>query len=124
VLVENGMEIVAQAGSAEELLDAVGEHQPAVAIVDIRMPPGESGGMLAAKELRDEHPDTAVLLLSQSLEPAYATELREGAVGGVGYLLKDRVADLDRFADAVLRIAEGEQVFDPLLDPKSVPASA
>jgi class 3 adenylate cyclase/CheY-like chemotaxis protein len=122
VLVESGMEIVAQVGNADDLLDAVEEHRPAVAIVDIRMPPGETGGMIAAKELRDAHPDTAVLLLSQSLEPAYATELRDGAESGVGYLLKDRVADLDRFAQAVLRIAEGEQVFDPLLTADAVPA--
>jgi len=116
VLTENGMEVVAQAGTADELLDQVAEHEPAVAIVDIRMPPGEGDeGLRAAKQIRKQFPGTGVLLLSQQLEPVYADELRDGDEGGVGYLLKDRVADLEKFAGAVLRISEGEQVFDPLL---------
>jgi class 3 adenylate cyclase/CheY-like chemotaxis protein len=116
VLSENGMEVVAQAGTADELLDHVAEHEPAVAIVDIRMPPGDGDeGLRAAKEIRERFPDTGVLLLSQQLEPVYAAELRDGDDGGVGYLLKDRVADLEKFAGAVRRISEGEQVFDPLL---------
>jgi len=116
VLSENGMEVVAQAGTADALLDEVAEHEPAVAIVDIRMPPGEGDeGLRAAKQIRRQFPDTGVLLLSQQLEPVYAAELLDGDDGGVGYLLKDRVADLEKFADAVRRISEGEQVFDPLL---------
>jgi class 3 adenylate cyclase/CheY-like chemotaxis protein len=123
VLSENGMEVVAQAGTADELLDQVAEHEPAVAIVDIRMPPGDGDeGLRAAKQIRAQHPDTGVLLLSQQLEPVYAAELREGDDGGVGYLLKDRVADLEKFAGAVLRISEGEQVFDPLLTRERVTA--
>jgi class 3 adenylate cyclase/CheY-like chemotaxis protein len=123
VLSENGMEVVAQAGTADELLDHVAEHEPAVAIVDIRMPPGEGDeGLRAAKEIRERFPDTGVLLLSQQLEPVYAAELRDGDDGGVGYLLKDRVADLEKFAGAVRRISEGEQVFDPLLTREVVAA--
>jgi class 3 adenylate cyclase/CheY-like chemotaxis protein len=123
VLSENGMEVVAQAGTADELLDQVVEHGPAVAIVDIRMPPGEGDeGLRAAKEIRERFPETGVLLLSQQLEPVYAAELRRGDDGGVGYLLKDRVADLEKFAGAVRRISEGEQVFDPLLTREQVTA--
>lgn len=117
VLVDAGMEIASQAGTAEQLLIDVEVNAPEVAVVDLRMPPDCSDeGLQAAKEIRERFPETGVLLLSQSLEPAYAAELRELG-GGVGYLLKDRVADLDQFAEAVRRIAEGEQVFDPVLEP-------
>ena len=117
VLVDARMEIASQAGTAEQLLIDVEVNRPDVAVVDLRMPPGcGDEGLRAAKEIRSRFPETGVLLLSQSLEPAYAAELRE-AGGGVGYLLKDRVADLDQFADAVRRISEGEQVFDPALEP-------
>ena len=118
VLVEAGMEIASQAGTADQLLVDVDVNRPDVAIVDLRMPPGcNDEGLRAAQEIRERHPGTGVLLLSQSLEPVYAAELRahEGE-GGIGYLLKDRVADLDQFADAVRAIAEGEQVFDPELE--------
>ena len=117
VLVDAGMEIASQAGTAEQLLIDVEVNRPEVAIVDLRMPPDcTDEGLRAAQEIRERFPEAGVLLLSQSLEPAYAAELRE-LDGGVGYLLKDRVADLDQFAEAVRRIAEGEQVFDPVLEP-------
>ena len=120
VLVDAGMEIASQAGTADQLLVDVELGRPDVAIVDLRMPPGGGDeGLRAAQEIRRRFPGTGVLLLSQSLEPAYAAELREDANdGGVGYLLKDRIADLDQFAAAVHRIAEGEHVFDPALEPK------
>jgi class 3 adenylate cyclase len=120
VLVEAGMEIASQAGTAEQLLIDVEVNAPGVAVVDLRMPPDcTDEGLRAAKEIRRRFPDTGVLLLSQSLEPAYAAELRQED-GGVGYLLKDRVADLEQFADAVRRIAAGEQVFDPALEPANL----
>jgi DNA-binding NarL/FixJ family response regulator len=85
-----------------------------VAIVDIRMPPTQTDeGLRAAKEIREKHPDTAVLVLSQYLEPAYALELLSESAEGVGYLLKDRVSDVEEFAAAVRRVAEGGSALDP-----------
>jgi DNA-binding NarL/FixJ family response regulator/class 3 adenylate cyclase len=113
VLEEAGMEVVAQAGTADALLRAVELHAPDVAIVDIRMPPGGGDeGVRAARVIRERFPNVGVLLLSQLLEPAYAVELIAGEAGSVGYLLKDRVADLDEFAAAVHRVAAGGCALD------------
>ena len=117
LLEEAGMRVVAQAGSGSELLEHVAATDPDVAVVDIRMPPSRSDeGVRAAKAIRRLHPGTGVLLLSQDLVPAYARELLETGEGSVGYLLKDRVADMDEFAGALRRIAEGEVVLDAEID--------
>jgi len=115
LLAEAGFEIVGQAGTAEELLAAVRQHRPDVALVDIRMPPTHTDeGLRAAEAIRAEH-GTAVgiLVLSQYVETTFALRLVADGAGGVGYLLKDRVGDLDDFADAVRRIARGGSVIDP-----------
>jgi class 3 adenylate cyclase/ActR/RegA family two-component response regulator len=113
LLEEAGMRVVAQAGSGEELLEQVAATEPDVAVVDIRMPPsGSDEGVRAAQAIRRLHPGTGVLLLSQDLVPAYARELLEASDEGVGYLLKDRVADMVEFADALRRVADGEVVLD------------
>jgi DNA-binding NarL/FixJ family response regulator len=109
-----GFEIVAQSDDADDLLVKVDEMRPDVAVVDIRMPPGHGDdGLRAAETIRERHPGTGVLLLSQYAEPAYARELLSDSPAGVGYLLKDRVSDLTGFADAVRRVAAGEVVLDP-----------
>ena len=114
LLEEAGLEVVAQSGDAEDLLRKVGAHKPDVAIVDVRMPPTHTDeGLRAAAEIRDKHPDTGVLVLSQYIEEAYAMELLSSNAEGVGYLLKDRVADLERFIDAVRRVGEGGSALDP-----------
>ena len=114
LLEEAGLEVVAQAGDAEDLLRKVGAHKPDVAIVDVRMPPTHTDeGLRAAAEIRDKYPDTGVLVLSQYIEEAYAMELLSSNAEGVGYLLKDRVADLERFIDAVRRVGEGGSALDP-----------
>ncbi|HSK15008.1 MAG TPA: response regulator [Gaiellaceae bacterium] len=116
VLDELGVDVVAQAGSGDELLAEVARTSPDVAVVDIRMPPsGSDEGLRAGKEILRRYPDVGVLLLSQALEPAYADELLESGGGGVGYLLKDRVADFDELGRALARIAEGGIAFDPTL---------
>jgi DNA-binding NarL/FixJ family response regulator len=109
-----GFEVVGQAGDADELLRKVGAHKPDVAVVDIRMPPTNTDdGLRAALEIRATQPATAVLVLSQYVEEGYALDLVGDAAGGVGYLLKDRVADVDRFVDSVKRVAEGGSALDP-----------
>ena len=111
---QEGFEVVAQAGDAEELLRKVGAHKPDVAVVDIRMPPTNTDdGLRAALEIRARQPETSVLVLSQYVEEGYALDLVGDTAGGVGYLLKDRVADVDRFVDAVRRVAEGGSALDP-----------
>jgi DNA-binding NarL/FixJ family response regulator len=111
---QDGFEVVAQAGDAEELLRKVGAHKPDVAVVDIRMPPTNTDdGLRAALEIRSSQPGTSVLVLSQYVEEGYALDLVGDAAGGVGYLLKDRVADVERFLDAVRRVAEGGSALDP-----------
>jgi class 3 adenylate cyclase/CheY-like chemotaxis protein len=113
LLEEAGMNVVAQAGSADELLEQIAATEPDVAVVDIRMPPsGSDEGVRAAKAIRRGNPDVGVLLLSQDLVPAYARELLEASSEGVGYLLKDRVADMEEFARALERVAAGEVVLD------------
>ena len=114
LLEEAGFEVVAQAGSAEDLLAHVAVHEPHVAIVDIRMPPTHTDeGLRAAQEIRRRFPDVGVLVLSQYVEPAYAMQLLADSAGGVGYLLKDRVSDIDEFAAAVRRVGEGSSALDP-----------
>jgi DNA-binding NarL/FixJ family response regulator/class 3 adenylate cyclase len=114
LLEDAGFEIVAQSGTADDLLRHVGMHKPDVALVDIRMPPTQTDeGLRAAQEIRERWPDTGVLVLSQYVEPAYAMELLGENAEGVGYLLKDRVSDVDEFASAVRRVAEGGSALDP-----------
>jgi len=111
---QDGFEVVAQAGDAEELLRKVGAHKPDVAVVDIRMPPTNTDdGLRAALEIRSNQPSTSVLVLSQYVEEGYALDLVGDSAGGVGYLLKDRVADVERFVDAVRRVADGGSALDP-----------
>ena len=114
LLEEAGCEIVGQCGTAEDLLLKVRSYKPDVAIVDIRMPPGyKDEGLQAAKQIREHHPGTAVLLLSQYVESGYALQLLQEGAEGVGYLLKDRVSDVDEFAAAVRRVAAGGSALDP-----------
>ncbi|UGS35811.1 response regulator transcription factor [Capillimicrobium parvum] len=114
LLQEDGFDVVAQAGDAEDLLRKVGAHRPDVAIVDVRMPPSHTDeGLRAAAEIRERYPETAVLVLSQIVETGSALELLTASAEGIGYLLKDRVADIDRFTEAVRRVAEGGSALDP-----------
>ena len=114
LLEENGFDVVGQAGDAEDLIRKVKAHKPDVAVVDIRMPPTNTDdGLRAALEIRAELPGTGVLVLSQYVEEGYALDLVGDSAGGVGYLLKDRVADVDRFVDSVKRVADGGSALDP-----------
>jgi DNA-binding NarL/FixJ family response regulator len=114
LLEEAGFEVVGQAGDAQELMRKARAHKPDVAIIDIRMPPTHTDeGLRAARKIREELPDTGVLVLSQYIEEEYALELLADDAAGVGYLLKDRVSDLTRFADAIRRVAEGGSALDP-----------
>ncbi|HYY02774.1 MAG TPA: response regulator [Gaiellaceae bacterium] len=114
LLEDAGFDVVAQGGTAEDLLRHVGMHKPDVAIVDIRMPPTQTDeGLRAAQEIRERFPDTGVLVLSQYVEPGYAMELLGENAEGVGYLLKDRVSDVEEFAGAVRRVGEGGSALDP-----------
>jgi DNA-binding NarL/FixJ family response regulator len=114
LLAEDGFDVVGQAGDAEDLLRKVGAHRPDVAIVDVRMPPTHTDeGLRAAAEIRERYPGTSVLVLSQIIEPGSALELLTASADGIGYLLKDRVADLDRFTEAVRRVGEGGSALDP-----------
>ena len=109
-----GFEVVGKAADAEDLMRKVRAHKPDVAIVDIRMPPDNTDdGLRAAVAIREELPETGVLVLSQYVEEEYAVELVASTAEGVGYLLKDRVADVDRFVDSVRRVAEGGSALDP-----------
>jgi DNA-binding NarL/FixJ family response regulator/class 3 adenylate cyclase len=114
LLEDAGFEVVAQGGTAEDLLRHVGLHKPDIALVDIRMPPTQTDeGLRAAKQIRERWPDCGVLVLSQYVEPAYAMELLGENAEGVGYLLKDRVSDVEEFAAAVRRVGEGGSALDP-----------
>jgi DNA-binding NarL/FixJ family response regulator/class 3 adenylate cyclase len=109
-----GFDVVAQSGTAEDLLRHVAMHHPDVAVVDIRMPPTQTDeGLRAAKEIRERHPGTGVLVLSQYVEPGYAMDLLSESAEGLGYLLKDRVSDVDEFAAAIRRVSEGGSALDP-----------
>lgn len=113
LLEDAGHAVVARVGDAESLLAVVAEHEPELAIVDVRMPPTyEDEGMRAAVEIRKLHPNTAVLVLSQHVESRYAVEL-VGSGGGFGYLLKDRILDVDEFLDAADRVSKGGSALDP-----------
>ena len=114
ILSEEGFDVVGQAGNPDELMLKVRSYSPEVAVVDIRMPPTQTNeGLVAAKEIREKHPGTSVLVLSQYVEPEYAMDLLSESAEGVGYLLKDRVADVKEFAAAVRRVAEGGSALDP-----------
>jgi DNA-binding NarL/FixJ family response regulator len=114
LLSECGHEVVATVGDGERLIAAVEEHSPDLALVDVRMPPTQTDeGVKAAVEVRRTHPETAVLILSQYVEERYAAELLEGGGRGVGYLLKDRIADVETFLGAIERVACGGTVIDP-----------
>jgi DNA-binding NarL/FixJ family response regulator len=114
LLEEAGLEVVGQAGDGEELLRKVRAHKPDVAVVDVRMPPTHTDeGLRAAREIRAELPGVSVLVLSQYVEVAYARELLAESAEGLGYLLKDRVADVEALTDAVRRVGEGGSALDP-----------
>jgi DNA-binding NarL/FixJ family response regulator len=114
LLEEAGFDVVGQAGDAVDLRRKVGAHKPDVAVVDIQMPPERTDdGLRAAIHIRSAHPTTRVLVLSQYIEERYAIDLIGEDAEGVGYLLKDRVGDLDEFAEAVRRVGEGGSVLDP-----------
>ncbi|PKV98504.1 LuxR family two component transcriptional regulator [Nocardia fluminea] len=114
LLTDRGHEVVAMVGDATSLSEVVDAHRPDVAVVDVRMPPSFTDeGLLAAIELRRKYPDTGVLVFSQWIETRYATELLAAGAGGVGYLLKDRVADVGDFVDALHRVATGGTALDP-----------
>jgi DNA-binding NarL/FixJ family response regulator len=118
LLADGGFDVVGQAADADELLAIVREapssRTPEVAVVDIRMPPSHTiEGLIAAKTIRAEHPQIGVLVLSQYIETEHAMDLLGDGGGGTGYLLKDRVSDLDGFRDAVRRVGEGGSAVDP-----------
>jgi DNA-binding NarL/FixJ family response regulator len=114
LLQESGFEVSGQAGDAEDLIRKVGAHHPDGAVVDVRMPPTHTDeGLRAARTIRADHPGTAVLVLSQYVEEAYALELLSESTERTGYLLKDRVGDVDTFVDAVRRVAGGGSALDP-----------
>jgi DNA-binding NarL/FixJ family response regulator len=114
ILTDRGHEIVAAVGDAEALKDAVAADQPDVAIVDVRMPPSHTDeGLRAAIAIRRDHPGVGILVFSQYIETRYAADLLATGSGGVGYLLKDRVADVAEFTDAITRIAAGGTALDP-----------
>ena len=114
LLTEAGFEVVGQAGDGEDLLRKVRAHKPDLALVDVRMPPTHTDeGLRAAREIRSELPEVSVLVLSQDVEEASASELFADNAEGLGYLLKDRVGDLDTFIEAVRRVADGGSALDP-----------
>jgi DNA-binding NarL/FixJ family response regulator len=114
LLSDAGEEVVAAVGDGEALVETVERHQPDLAIVDVRMPPSFTDeGLRAAITIRERWPDVAVLVLSQYVEERYAADLLAGQTHGVGYLLKDRVADVSEFLSAVRRVGEGGTALDP-----------
>jgi DNA-binding NarL/FixJ family response regulator len=114
LLEDSGFEVAGQSGDGEDLMRKVGAHKPDVAVIDVRMPPTHTDeGLRAAHRIRAEHPEVGVLVLSQYVEEAYALDLLSESTEGTGYLLKDRVADVDTFTDAVRRVANGGSALDP-----------
>ena len=114
LLEDASFEVVGEAGDGEDLLRKVRAHKPDVAVVDIRMPPTHvDEGLRAALVIRAELPDVGVLMLSQYVEERYVSALLERGAAGVGYLLKDRVAEIERFTDAIRQVAAGGSVLDP-----------
>jgi DNA-binding NarL/FixJ family response regulator len=109
-----GLQVAAEVGDADAALAAIDEHQPELAVLDVPMPPGFADeGVRAALVIRRQFPGTSVLLLSQYVEERYATDLLSANTDGVGYLLKQRVADVDEFIDALRRVADGGTALDP-----------
>jgi DNA-binding NarL/FixJ family response regulator len=116
VLRDAGFDVVGQAGDAQQLVELVRAERPDAAIVDIRMPPTNTiEGLMAAKQIRAKFPKVGVLVLSHYVESEHAVDLLSDGTGGVGYLLKDRVSDLEEFVDAVRRVGEGGSIIDPEL---------
>lgn len=116
LLREVGMDVVGKCSAADDLLLKVRSYQPDVAVVDVRMPPTHTDeGLRAAREIRSEHPETGVLILSQHLEVPLAMRLLADGAEGLGYLLKERVTDLDEFTSALRRVAAGGSALDPLV---------
>ncbi len=114
LLVDEGIEVVATFADAEGVAEAVAEHRPDALVIDVRMPPTfQTEGLEAALAIRRATPSTAILVLSQHIETRYAVELLEGGAAGVGYLLKDRVTDIDTFVEAIGRVVGGGTVIDP-----------
>ena len=118
ILADSDHEVAAAVGNADDLLAAVAEHRPDVAVVDVRMPPGYTDeGLRAAIAIRRDHPQTGVLVFSQYIETRYTADLlgaaSGGGAGGVGYLLKDRVGDVEEFVEALSRVAAGGTALDP-----------
>jgi DNA-binding NarL/FixJ family response regulator len=114
ILAEGDIQVIAGVGDAPSLLDAVETGKPDLAVIDVRMPPGFSDeGLRAALEIRRRWPDVALLVLSQYVEERYASELLATENRGIGYLLKDRIADVTEFVDALYRVAAGGTVLDP-----------
>jgi len=114
MLADEGHDVIASVGDADALLDAVKQNRPDIVVTDVRMPPDHTDeGLRAALTIRTRWPDVAVLVLSQHVETRYAGELISGSDGKVGYLLKDRVVEIDEFLDALNRVADGGTVFDP-----------
>jgi DNA-binding NarL/FixJ family response regulator len=114
LLTDCGYEVLASVGDGEALLVALEEHRPDLALVDVRMPPTQTDeGVRAAVEARRRWPETAIVILSQYVEERYAADLVVGGARGVGYLLKDRIADVDQFLAAIERVAAGGTVIDP-----------
>jgi DNA-binding NarL/FixJ family response regulator len=114
LLVDEGEEVVATVGDADSLLDVVERHRPDMAVVDVRMPPTHTDdGLRAAIQVRSRWPEVGILVLSQYVEETYATELLAADTGGLGYLLKDRIADVAEFMDAVRRVGDGGTALDP-----------
>jgi DNA-binding NarL/FixJ family response regulator len=114
ILTDRGHEIVAAVGDASALREAVSAHVPDVAVVDVRMPPSHTDeGLRAAIAIRRDHPGVGILVFSQYIETRYAADLLAARSGGVGYLLKDRVANVAEFTDAIARVAAGGTAFDP-----------
>src|SRR5919106_2183750 len=114
LLEESGFEVVGQAGDGEDLLRKVGAHKPDVAVIDVRMPPTHTDeGLRAAHRIRNDHPRTAVLVLSAYVDETSAMDLLSESTERTGYLLKDRVSDVETFTDAVRRVAGGGSALDP-----------
>jgi DNA-binding NarL/FixJ family response regulator len=114
LLADAGDDVIAAVGDGDALVDAVERHQPDLAVVDVRMPPTHTDeGVRAAITIRERHPDVGILVLSQYVEERYAVDLLAGNTAGLGYLLKDRVADVREFVDAVRRVGAGGTALDP-----------
>lgn len=114
LLEDEGMEVLASVGDGEQLLEAVRRHRPGLAIVDVRMPPTHTDeGLVAALAIKREMPEVGVLMLSQHVAREYASDLLSTDAPGIGYLLKDRITEIDGFLDAVRRVSGGGTVIDP-----------